>query len=413
MSNALAIAAVTATLRNLLQDGFNADPDLPGVTVTTRPPDKARGNNDTASQVNLFLYQTALDAAWRNRDMPGKVKAGETGFPPLPLALFYMLTAYGLNNDDVNGHHLLGRAMSILHDHPLLGAAEIHSALPKSDLDTQIERVRITPQPISLEELSKLWTVFQTQYRISAAYQAAVVLIESDREAVAAPPVLRRGSEDRGAFVDGTPAPVLSSVSPPAPQPSVRLGEALTLTGLHLDIAGLTARLTSQRLPAPIDLALQGGGAPGERRVLLAGPADDPGALDRWAPGFYTLSLVVQRPGQPAWTTDEVAFGQAPVITRTPAAVAAGGVLTVTCAPRLRPGQRVLLVLGDRQVAPKTVATPADPTLPSSLDFTVPALPAGEYVVRLRVDGVDSLPFVLAGTPPVPQFDPAQRVKVS
>ena len=59
MSNAFAIAAVTATLRNLLQDGFNADPDLPGVSVTTRPPDKARGANDTASQVNLFLYRAA------------------------------------------------------------------------------------------------------------------------------------------------------------------------------------------------------------------------------------------------------------------------------------------------------------------------------------------------------------------
>ena len=45
----------------------------------------------------------------------------------------------------------------------------------------QIERVRITPQPLSVDELSKLWTAFQTHFRISAAYQVSVVLIESTR----------------------------------------------------------------------------------------------------------------------------------------------------------------------------------------------------------------------------------------
>jgi hypothetical protein len=30
----------------------------------------------------------------------------------------------------------------------------------------------------------------------------------------------------------------------------------------------------------------------------------------------------------------------------------------------------------------------------------------------LRVDGVDSIPVVLSGTPPIPTFDPAQQVKL-
>jgi hypothetical protein len=410
MSNALAIAAVTATLRSLLN---GISPDLPGLTVTAKPPDKARGPNDNGNQLNIFLYQTAIDAAWRNQDLRGKVKAGETGFPPLPLVLSYLITAYGQDNDDVNAHNLLGRAMSILHDHPLLGAAEIAGALPDSGLDEQIERVRLTPQPLTLEELSKLWTTFQTQYRISAAYQAAVVLIESTRPAPAALPILRRGSEDRGAFVDGAPAPVLTKARPPAAQPSVRLGETLTLHGRNLTGEILTAHLTGPRLPAPIDLVPASDGAADRLSVLLAGPADDIAALDRWAPGFYTAALFVERPDRPPWITNEVPFSLAPVITRSPAAVAAGDVLTVTCAPRLRPGQSALLLIGGQQVAPQTVDTPADPQLPSSLGFIVPALPAETYVVRLRVDGVDSLPFVLTGNPPRPQFDPDQKVTVS
>ncbi len=65
--------------------------------------------------------------------------------------------------------------MSAFHDHQVLGDEEIRSALPGNDLHEQIERVRITPQPLTLEELSKLWMIFQSQYRISAAYRLDVV----------------------------------------------------------------------------------------------------------------------------------------------------------------------------------------------------------------------------------------------
>ena len=83
MSNALAIAACTVTLRNLLLTGIPAlDSTLSDLQVTTQPPDLAR-KNVTTSQLNLFLYQTVLNAAWRNLDMPRQVRPGETGVPPL------------------------------------------------------------------------------------------------------------------------------------------------------------------------------------------------------------------------------------------------------------------------------------------------------------------------------------------
>ena len=84
--------------------------------------------------------------------------------------------------------------MGVLHDHPLLGAEEINGALPESDLDQQVERVRITPQPMSVEEMSKLWTTFQTQYRMSAAYQASR---RADREQPADPPRAARAASRR------------------------------------------------------------------------------------------------------------------------------------------------------------------------------------------------------------------------
>jgi len=65
MSNPLAIAAVTATVRNMLLSDVTSDPDLADTTVTTQAPDRARGTL-TSNQLNVFLYQTMLSAAWRN-----------------------------------------------------------------------------------------------------------------------------------------------------------------------------------------------------------------------------------------------------------------------------------------------------------------------------------------------------------
>src|SRR2546422_6265824 len=112
MSNALAIAAVTATLRNLLQNISNIT-GLDDTRVTTQPPDEARISTNP-NQLNLFLYQVLPNAAWRNMDIPQQVRSGETAMPPLALNLYYMLTAYGIGNNDVLGHSLLGHAMSIL-----------------------------------------------------------------------------------------------------------------------------------------------------------------------------------------------------------------------------------------------------------------------------------------------------------
>jgi len=178
MSDFLALAAITTTLRNLLDTSLNAD--VSGTTITTRPLDRAR-EGITGNQVNLFLYHTAINTTWRNMDIPWKVRPGETGFPPLALSLHYLVTAfYGEDEDSVDTttdatrilgtHRLLGRAMSIFHDFPLLDTAAINSILPLNDQLAhpydQVERVRITPQPLSLDEMYKLWSGFQSEFRL-------------------------------------------------------------------------------------------------------------------------------------------------------------------------------------------------------------------------------------------------------
>lgn len=430
MSNSLSIAAVTRTLRNLLEgvatSDFSALPTdtrpTAQIEITTLPLSQAR---DVArNRLNLFLYQAERNEAWHNMDIPRRSRPGEAGFAPLALNLFYILTAYGENDSELVGHVLLGTAMRILHDHPVLGRAEIQSALSLSGLDAQVERVRITPEPLVLDELTKLWTGAQSEFRLSAAYQVAVVLIDSERPRRAALPVLRRGGEDRGPFVVAAPSPTLLEVreffDPTLPQrpahgkPAAELGDVIVLAGTNLGADDMLARFRHVRLEGALTRPLEPDR--GDTLVQVALPAaGDPGVPAAWPAGVYTVELEVQRAPLPSWTTNRLPFGLAPTITGiSPTTQAAGAQpfdLTVTCTPQVLPEQAVLLLLSDREIAPTSVSTPADVDADTTLVFPVEGAEPGSYVLRLRVDGVDSVPIDFSGA--LPQFDASQTVTLT
>jgi len=411
MSNAAAIAAVTLTLQTILGDGVRADSNLSDTTVTLLPPDKARGSVN-ANQLNLFLYQVLPDAAWRNMDIPSQVSPGETGNPPLPLTMHYMLTAFGRDNDTgvPFSHYLLGRAMSVLFDHALLGPDEIRNAtvasLPESDLHRQVERVRITLQPLSLEEISKLWTGLATQYRLSVVYEVSVALIESTRATLTPLPVLTRGANDKGVFGQASlisPFPALDVVQFPNQQTAARLGDTLLLTGQHLDGSAVGVVFNHPLWTSPVEIAPLAGATATSLRVQL------PNSPVNWPAGFYTIAVMVQRPGDTfRRITNLLSFALAPKISVTPASTPAAATIlyTVNCNPEIRPEQRASLLIADTEVL-------ADPHAGQTaiLTFTVLDLVPGVYFVRLRVDGVDSLLINRAVAPPV--FDPTQKVTVT
>lgn len=409
MSNALAIAAVTATLRNLLTSGLTADADLADATVSMQPLDRARVNGNVANQLNVFLYHVLPSATWRNMDMPGQLRQGEVGQPPLGLNLYYLLTAFGRDNDTQGpfSHQLMGRAMSILADHPLLGADEIKAALPNNDLWMQVERVRLTLQPFSVEEIAKLWTGFQTQYRLSVAYEAAVVLIESERPARTALPVLMRGKDDSGiiALAGLMPLlPTLESIAAPGAGPSASLGDKITFVGQKLAGDQVTAIFNHPRLGVSVTAA--GAAGASSDQVVVTVP-NQPANLPA---GIYNVSLVISHKGESdPDITNELALGIAPKITsKLPPVkrVQGNATLKMTCSPQVRPEQRVSLLLGSSEIPADARTTTTD-----QLAFHIPAPAPGSYFVRLRVDGVDSQLIDRSGTRPA--FDAKQRVVIT
>ncbi|MEM9267058.1 MAG: DUF4255 domain-containing protein [Cyanobacteria bacterium P01_F01_bin.13] len=423
MSNSLAIAAVTITLRSLIDR--NLPDELAGTSVTAKPLDKAISGNGsptgTGNQINLFLYQTEFNPAWRNLPLPEQVRPGESGPAPLALNLHYLITTYGENDEDANSHHLLGHAMGTLHDHPILSAEEIELAtateLPGSTLHEQVECVRIVPHALSLDELSRLWATFQTQYRISAAYQASVVLIES-RQPIRTPlPVLSRGQDDTGFAAQADiipPIPTLASLVLPRRQPSLQLGQTLRLVGVHLDGTDLEVRFQHSRLDDPLlpgEILSQ---SATEIEVRLPEPGDptDPTApQNQWLAGYYTVQVAVRSPDEEQLRlTNQLSVAFAPqVVTEPPIAVTQDPVtevvtITVQTIPSVLPEQRVALLVGDRELLAQSRT---DRT--NTLVFQVEGMSAGDYYIRLRIDGVDSLLIQDYEARP-PQFDPTQQV---
>ena len=189
MSNFLAAAAVTSTLSQILRTAVQAD--VSGADVAIGRPDSPPAGTPPA-EVNVFLYQVAPNAAWRNADLPTRTSEGEmVRRPQAALDLFYLLTFSGSEND-LEPERLLGSTVSTLQSRSVLTPDTIRRVISEAvatdpdhflagvDLADQVERIKFTPVALNLEELSKLWSVFfQVPYALSVSYRASVVLIEA------------------------------------------------------------------------------------------------------------------------------------------------------------------------------------------------------------------------------------------
>jgi hypothetical protein len=197
MSSALAIASVTAILKNLLGNALvqqSATTSIGDVIITALPPDRISTGTDERTQLNLHLYRLSPNTSWR-RTGGSAVQKEQHDTLPLALDLHYLLTAYG--ERDFQAEILLGHAIQCLYETPVLTQEAIRSSLasassgngsntaltglPASALTEQLEQVKISPEFLSMEEMSKLWSSLQTRARLSVTYQVSVILIENRR----------------------------------------------------------------------------------------------------------------------------------------------------------------------------------------------------------------------------------------
>ena len=86
MSNALSIAAVTAVIKDLLENGLVTDAiatSIGDVIVTALPPDRISVEGDERPQINLFLYSVDRGTTYT---IPIESSAKDTDSITIPIA---------------------------------------------------------------------------------------------------------------------------------------------------------------------------------------------------------------------------------------------------------------------------------------------------------------------------------------
>ena len=281
---------------------------------------------------------------------------------------------------------LLGFGMQLLHELPVLDREAIVGSLPNelaaSHLARQVEQLKVTPEGMNMEELSKLWSALQAKYRPTVAYQVSVVLIEAEAAARSTLPVLERRIATATDLAP--PLPAITAVRPPNDQPGAELTDTVVIEGHHLDGSSHVVVLENRVLE--LERVISATGTPGE--VSFTVP-NQPAAL---AVGTHALRVQLTRPGESApRETNQLALTIVPRITTgLPLNVARDAQGTATIAlnvrPQVRPHQRASLILAGLEAPsePHAAAT-------ASLTFKVADAPVGTHLVRVRVDGIDSL----------------------
>jgi hypothetical protein len=409
MSNFKAIAGVSRTLRTLLLDRMEAS--TPQVTLA--PPD-VQVSSMSGRRVNLFLYEVNENGYLKNQEIPGKGHPAAYGHPPLSLDLHYLITAFDPAEQSQMGgtseetaQELLGDAMRVLHDFSIITeelkitravAGTVGEPILDINLRGEYERVKLSLKPLGIDELNKIWTALTVKYRLSVAYQVSVVQIESQRPRKYPQLVRELPSAGPRVYVVPFRSPRISEIKvrhpgDPAdmerPFPYARIGDTLIIRGLNF--ASETTRVilgTADIIPTILR----------DDRIEVAIPDDE-----KLQPGAHSVKVVLDMlMGEPptphkGFHSNLAVFMVVPHITTFISdLLATPRVLQINGTRLFHPDLECLTLVGDEIITSDNYTTKT----PTTIAFNLPdTLGGGNYVVRVRVNGVESIDEVILNIP--------------
>jgi hypothetical protein len=424
MSNHLAVAAATRTLTQLLDGHLTRD--FAGAHVTPGRPD-ATASDDSDPEVRLFLYRVEPNASQGANALPTRSPSGQVyERPQIGLSLHYLLTFVG-NEAQLEPQRMLGSVVRTLNARPMLTRAEIDAMvaaalaedpnhpLGLSDLAEQLDIVRLSPLPLTVDELSTLWSsFFQAPYRLSVAYEADVVVLTADETPTRSLPV-----RDRRLFPTTMLRPTVQRVvAAGGPFAPILVGTTLVVTGNQLRGEEITVVAFGGAEVTPASEAVSG-----DRIEVVVPPAVRAGVT-----GLRVIHRrLMGEPPEPRLAGQSSAF---PVVIQPRLLpLGAGAVHDVVVDPdtALRAGGVAVSVeppVGNRQqVTMMLNAVPGgsgqsfvfederrdgegEPDETADLDVPFAAVAAGDYLIRITVDGAET-PLTVdttAGSPTEGQY---------
>jgi len=401
MSNYLSIATVTAALRWTLQSAINKN--FSGADVRTARPDETGGKLPSPG-VNIYLYQVSLNPTMRNADLPGRLSQGQLiKRPNVPLDLHYLMTFYG-DDEYLMPQRLLGNVVSAPHSRPVLTRQMIKNMmadptfnyLASSNLPDAIETVKFTQVNLSLEELSKIWSVFfQTHYSLSLAYTGTAVLIESEDTPQKALPV-----RERGIYTISFDQPGIEKIVPQDDGATIAAGDTIIIKGKRMagdvtvirigeiEMTPSPDNLTKDSITITLPPGLRAGilGLQVIHKILMGKPAvPHRGVESNVFP--FVLSPVISGVSAPSLVND----GKDNM----------SGNVTLDIDPEVGKKQRVVLLLNELAPPPDKVPgaymfeapsrdEPSNPDSTGTISIPVEMVKKGRYLVQVQIDGAQS-----------------------
>ncbi|MGB7413980.1 MAG: DUF4255 domain-containing protein [Thermosynechococcaceae cyanobacterium] len=415
MNSGLAIASITAVLKNRLEDGLvqnTALSSMGNILVTTLPPDQISVGVDGQPQLNLFLYQVSQN---RNADWIGQnhQQTNPNNFIPstqvaigneasqLAINLHYLITVYG--TQDFQTEMLLGCVMQLMHQSPVLSNDTIRSSLKHAAmmnragpfaqavasnefdaLINQLGQVQIEPDLFDTEQMSRLWSLLQGSYRPSVTYQVSMISISSETPSN---PVVTGPREEA---LNDREVPVIEKViASPATGGAIVAGCDLILYGKHLNGDITKVRLNENELtPTVVE----------DIRLLVKLPP----TLQAGVHQIQVIHKKVTAPlSESGVTSDKATFKLHPQIKASVKTSNSDGqeqtegtTIIIQFNPKIAEAQQVILRLmavDDNSNNIFTVSTPLRDSETDTVEILVNDVPSGVYLVQAQVDGADSL----------------------
>lgn len=181
MSNAL--SDTSETLRALLEAEMLADVGPLGVAnffgganteVSIATP--AEMIRQKKQGLSVWLYRVARDDTRLNDPPVVRPLAGggvEMVPPPLPLRLHYLMTPLAPKAPDTE-QKILGRVLRTFHSRPIVSGAALTGDLIGTDAE-----ISVRMEPMTLDEITRVWEALEGSYQLAVSYEATLALITS------------------------------------------------------------------------------------------------------------------------------------------------------------------------------------------------------------------------------------------
>jgi hypothetical protein len=180
-----ALIATSRTLKGLLDRELSTDSNLAGffnmeeagtMEVSLTTPQQMHEENTEG--ISVWLYRVVRDDQ-RLNSPPVRVNEKLIRRTPLPLRLHYLITPIVTTTSTVSGPELeqiiLGKVLEVFYDHP-----NQQGSVLKGDYSGTDVKLYVRLEPLSLEEITRIWDALDCGYRLSVSYEVTTVEIESD-----------------------------------------------------------------------------------------------------------------------------------------------------------------------------------------------------------------------------------------